>query len=150
MTRHSLHWECGLKLLPGHGNNPNPSHSLHWECGLKLRLVTVAGSPSRHSLHWECGLKLTIRMDDGETQTSLPSLGVWIETSYPRRYRRPLVSLPSLGVWIETCGWRGGFLPASGHSLHWECGLKHEVCAAVMANQMSLPSLGVWIETSRS
>ncbi len=57
-------------------------HSLHWECGLKP--ITSRRWPPRssHSLHWECGLKPLQQVKTLVGLESLPSLGVWIETSW--------------------------------------------------------------------
>ncbi len=57
------------------------SHSLHWECGLKRSILYLRVGLEGHSLHWECGLKRYIDSDTSRRISSLPSLGVWIETA---------------------------------------------------------------------
>src|SRR6266540_2810960 len=99
-------------------------HSLHWECGLKPILRVKRLQCWSHSLHWECGLKPNAAPSTFVTFTSLPSLGVWIETRRLGHEALFAESLPSLGVWIETAALRQSPHTALCHSLHWECGLK--------------------------
>ena len=101
--RHSLYWECGLKLRSTNSHRIN-KRSLP-VLGVWIEVssgifgnVVMPG----HSLYWECGLKSWYDEDDN--------------TLY--------VSLPVLGVWIEVRCARGQAKTAYGHSLYWECGLK--------------------------
>ncbi len=94
---HSLHWECGLKLLKRESVPRQSSHSLHWECGLKLPKEIEILSETSHSLHWECGLKLQDTQTQSDHHASLPSLGVWIETPRQRVVAFIFVVTPFIG-----------------------------------------------------
>ena len=76
----SLHWERGLKQYFRGARHCLISRSLHWERGLKRVSKHPVVIGVRRSLHWERGLKQKLSSHKGELETSLPSLGAWIET----------------------------------------------------------------------
>ncbi len=77
-------------------------HSLHWECGLKLIDLDKIHNLNKSLPSLGVWIETQTRIELGSSRTSLPSLGVWIETWNTGVGVGSNGSLPSLGVWIET------------------------------------------------